>query len=143
MCRVLQAKLLIFFPGNLLTGNRTVVRAEEISKQGGHMGADCKRFTDWGDVSGVAGGLVSPAIFCKTYPQPYPQPVDSPVDGQQRGRARRPHIVNFSAGGPYTPQKEIFAKVRSVNMALTCGYRVCGEGHTSKVGNGLNFLPYI
>jgi hypothetical protein len=67
----------------------------------------------------------APVFFLNTYPQPYPQPVYNPVDSPQRARARPP-VLNFGAGGPYTPQKEIFAKVKAVicNMNLPSDLRL-------------------
>ena len=78
--------------------------------------------------------LSSPQFHTETYPQPYPQPVDSTVDSRQRGRAwrkRQPPVLKKCGRGTYTPQKEIFAKVRSHNMPLTCGYTVCDRRHIS------------
>jgi hypothetical protein len=68
----------------------------------------------------------APADLEETYPQPYPQPVYNPVDSPQRARARPP-VLNFGAGGLYTPQKEIFAKVKAVicNMNLPSDLRLC------------------
>ena len=68
------------------------------------------------------------------YPQPYPQPVDSAGDNRQRGRAwrkRRPPVLKKCGRGTYTPHKNIFAKVRSRNTPLTCGYTVCDRRHIS------------
>jgi len=52
-----------------------------------------------------------------TYPQPYPQPVDSTVDGWQRSRAwrkGRPPVLKKDGAGTYTPQQNIFAKVKRI-----------------------------
>jgi hypothetical protein len=112
MCRVLQAKLLIFFPGNLLAGNRTVVRAEEISQQGGQMGADCKRFTDW--------ALLFRLPEIESAPKPLEKVIHSPPhslwtanNAVGRGVRTRPPVAEFQRVCPYTPQQKIFAKVRS------------------------------
>jgi hypothetical protein len=90
-----------------------------------------------------AEGADSPPVFYSSYPQPLSTASRCPVDSLQRGRASLPPIVESSAGGPYTPAQNIFAKVKAVIWPLTCGYSNSDEGHTKKAVNGLNFLPYI
>jgi hypothetical protein len=106
------------------------------------MGADCKGFTDWGNVSGVPIGQSAPAFFLESYPQPYPQLGTKPVDkdpavgrvgraGQESRQAREltPHVLNVARLHTNTPQQNIFAKVKS---PLTCGYTICAVTHTAK-----------
>jgi len=64
-----------------------------------------------------AEGTVRPAISCQSYPQPYPQAGDKAGDSLQRGRAwrkGRPPVLKKYGAGTYTPQKEIFAKVKRI-----------------------------
>ena len=58
----------------------------------------------------------APPFFLESYPQPLSTAGDNPVDSPQRGRARPP-VLNFGAGGPYTPQKNIFPKVKRIEYA--------------------------
>ena len=84
----------------------------------------------------------APAFFLRTYPQAYPQ-AGQGCGKLVRPQERRPPIAELCRLGPYTPQQNIFAKVKAAIVALTCGYIYCDEGHIRKTRNGLNFLPYI
>jgi hypothetical protein len=95
---------------------------------GRQIGADCKGFTDWGNVSGVPIGQTAPLFFLESYPQPYPQGEPCPVDNRLAPQPRPP-VLKIQRGGLYTPQQNIFAKVRS---PLTCGYTICAVTHTAK-----------
>ena len=106
------------------------------------MGADCKRFTDW--------ALLFRLPELESAPKPLEKVIHSPPhslwtanNAVGRGVRTRPPVAEFQRVCPYTPQQKIFAKVRSRNMALTCGFKPCEEGHITKAGIGLNFLPYI
>jgi len=89
-----------------------------------------------------AGGRDSPTFFTESYPQPLSTASRCPVDSPQRGRAR-PHMVNFTRRDTITPAQNIFAKVKAVIWPLTCGYSNSDEGHSTKVGNQSEILPYI
>jgi len=76
-------------------------------------------------------GEPAPAKFCKTYPQPL-------STGRAGGGvcpappAPAPHIEEISAGGPCTPQQNIFAKVRSRNMASDLRLCNCAVNHSTE-----------
>jgi len=74
------------------------------------MGADCKRFTDWGDVYRLPEIEPAPRFFSDSYPQPTAQPVDS----WQRGRAWRrkadPPLLNSVRAVPVLPNKKYLLK---------------------------------
>ena len=54
----------------------------------------------------------SPPFFYRNLSTTYPQAVDKPVDSLQRGRASRPPVVESARPCLYTPQQNIFDKVK-------------------------------
>jgi len=84
----------------------------------------------------------APVFSIASYPQPYPQVRPVRADTLRRSD-RSPPIAELQVWERGTPQQNIFPKVRSPNMALTCGYIYCDATHILKTRNALNFLPYI
>ena len=63
--------------------------------------------------------------------------------GRLKWSDQTPPYAEFFCTVVYIPSKNIFPKVRSPNMALTCGFIYCDVVHICKTRNALNFLPYI